>query len=444
MSNQPPHIAPSKATPLKIAINAQLVPGSDAGGVEGVLIALVKALGQLTDGPEEYTIIGPWQQPDWLQPYLGPNQRIVAGPRPKERFGGRVPRPLRPAVRRLHHALLQFIGADALQSRPLVPVSDGFYENLGCEAIHFPFQQFVICALPSIFNPHDLQHRHFPQFFTPRQLLERETLYPAACHFSQAVAVASQWIKGDVMRQYHVDPSKVQVIPFAPFSEAYVPPTPDVLATVRQKYALAGSFALYPAVTWPHKNHLRLLDALAHLRDRDGVRANLVCTGFLSEYYHATIKPHIAALGLGEQVRFLGLVPRDDLRALYRLADFVVSPSLFEAASSMMFEAWQDGTPVTCSNVTSLPQQAGDAALLFDPYSVDDIAGAMGQMAASADLRADLVARGTRRSEDFTWDRTARAYRALYRRLAGRVLSDEDQDLLAWDWMQDPRRNSED
>ena len=426
---------------MRVAINAQILPGGTAGGVVYALIGLIHALGQLDDGPEEYIIIGPWQDPAWLKPYVGPNQRIVQGPNPPQLSLRRILGPLRPVARKLRNLFVQFLGVGGLW--PEVPVSDGFYESLGCDVIHFPYQHFMLCAVPTIYNPHDLQHLHYPQFFTPSTIAWRETIYRAGCHFGHTVVVGSQWVKQDIVRRYRVDSDKIQVIPWAPPTQAYPEPTTDILDAVRKKYCLDAPFALYPSMTWEHKNHIHLLEALALLRDRDRLDVHLVCTGHQTSFW-PRIEKRLLALGLQEQVKFLGMVSPEDLRALYRLAQFVVIPTLFEATSGPLFEAWQDGTPVTCSAATSLPEQAGDAALLFDPLSVQAIADAVGQMATNPTLREDLRQRGTRRLKDFSWERTAKAYRAVYRRAAGRPLTEEDLWLLSWDWTREPRRKIED
>ncbi|MDR7417463.1 MAG: glycosyltransferase family 1 protein [Armatimonadota bacterium] len=418
---------------MRVAINAQVHPDSGIGGVISALIGLTSALGAL-DGPEEYVIIGPWQAPDWLRPYLGPNQRIVAGPRPRFDEVKALLGALRPVARAVTRRVRRVLtAAPAVR----VPSSDGFYERLGCDVLHFAYQDFVVCGLPSIYNPHDLQHLHYPEFFTAETLAWRAAFYPTGCRLAHTVVVASSWVKDDVVRQYGVDPGKVQVIPFGPPTQAYPEPTAETLARVRRDHRLDGPFALYPAMTWPHKNHLRLLDALALLRDRHRLRVTLVCTGHQNAFW-PTIRRRISELRLDDQVRFVGLVPPEDLRALYRLAQFVVVPTLFEAASGPLYEAWHEGVPVTCSDVTSLPEQAGDAALIFDPTSVEAIAAAVGEMATNPTLRDDLRRRGARRLKDFSWARTARAYRAVYRRAAGHTLSEEDQWLLTWDWMRTP------
>jgi len=420
---------------MRIAINAQIVPGLGTGGVESFVMKLVYGLGQLDDGPEEYIIIGDWQAPDWLTPYLGSNQRIVCRPKTMESSLAQRLGPLLPVAAKGRRLARQFLGVTQAASSSQAPVSDGFYESLGCDVIHFPYQAFAICALPSVYNPHDLQHLHYPQFFTPSQIAWREVIYPAGCHFTNTIAVGSEWVKQDIIDHYRVNPDKVQVIPGSPLMQTDTEPSH---ADVALKYQLQLPFALYPAVTWEHKNHIRLIEAIASLRTQ-GIRLNLVCTGYQNDFYER-IRERLVALNLQEQVRFLGLVPREDLQALYRLARFVVVPSLFEAASGPIFEAWQEGAPVTCSTVTSLPDQVGDAALLFDPLSVDSIADALTQMALDNALLRTLRQRGQRRLLDFSLERTARAYRAVYRRVAGVPLSEEDEYLLSWDWMREPQR----
>ena len=126
-----------------------------------------------------------------------------------------------------------------------------------------------------------------------------------------------------------------------------------------------------------------------------------------------------------------GFLDPRELRAVYARAEGVIIPSLFEAASAPLWEAWAAGKPAACSNVTSLPEQAGDAAIVFDPNSVNDVADAIARLWTSEDLRITLARRGAQRVGAFTWDRTARTFRAHYRRIAGAALSDDDADLMA-------------
>jgi len=327
-----------------------------------------------------------------------------------------------------------------LRTWPEVPLSDGFYESLGCDVIHFPTQSFTVCGIPSVYNPHDLQHLHYPQFFSASEIAWRETVYPAGCHFAKTVIVNSQWIKDDVTAQYGVAPAKVQVVPEAPPTQFAAEISDKDLQSTRARYALPDAFVLYPGVTWPHKNHARLFDALAHLRDTKGLIVPLVCTGARHDASWPQLQAQLSALRLGEQVRFLGFVPTLDLRCLYRLAHCLVMPTLFEANSLPVFEAWLEGTPVACSNVTALPEQIMAAGLLFDPHDSIAMADCIARLFQDDVLRADLRVKGHQRLHDFSWERTAKAYRAIYRRAAGQRLTAEDKGLLDWDWMRPPQK----
>ena len=437
---------------LKVAINVKVLSG-DAGGILQSTMGLIKALGKLEDGPERYTIVAhSADQLEWLKPLCGSNQQIVLKADWKHqnkevRANGarwtfawilkRVLGPFLPAARYIQHLL------STPREWPEVPVSDGFFESLGCDVVHFPTQGYMLCALPSIYNPHDLQHLHYPQFFTPTELTWRETIYPAACHFAHTVVVGTQWVKDDVIRRYRIDPDKIQVIPWAPPTHFYREPEPGRLAVVMEKYQLETTFAIYPAVTWPHKNHLRLLEALAYLRDHRGLVIPLICTGSRYTPFWPRIEACVRELNLSSQVKFLGFVPEEDLRALYRLSQFLVMPTLYEADSCPIHEAWSEGLPVASSNATALPDQVQDAGLLFNPKEILDIVDALEHMATDEKLRDELCERGFRRVKDFDWERTAKAYRALYRRAADRPLTEEDQVLLQWDWLRTPQRTVE-
>ena len=430
---------------LRVAINAQLKPDGGTGGTVTVLRALA-ALARLEDGPEEYVFVGPHDSTEWLRSILPPRQTVVRGPAPAGLSPDRLEPfkralgPLRPAargIRRLLNTTVQTAeeAASGLASSKSFapPRPKNFYEGLGCDVIHFPFQSYEPCALPTVYNPHDLQHLHHPEFFTASEVARREALHPSACRAARTVAVASEFVKRDVVEYYHVAPEKVQVIPWAP------PPLPEAstaedISTLWGKYGLIeGPFALYPAMTWEHKNHVRLLEALAVLRDRAGLVVRFVFTGHKTEFW-PRVERRVDELKLGGQVNFPGLIPHGELSALYRAAQFVFVPTLFEAASAPLFEAWQHGAPVACSSVTSLPEQAAGAAMLFDPFDVEAIAGALARMATDGELREELRRRGASRLEDFSLERTAKAYRAVYRRAAGLMLGEEDRQLLGWDW----------
>ncbi len=399
--------------------------------MEQFVMGLVRSLGQLQDGNEEYLIVTPASYPDWIAPQLGPNQRIVSPPPPgpgrivraRQRLGAAgylasvVWRPLRRSL-------------VSLTERPVVPDSNGFYESLGVDAVHFPYQQFARSALPSIYNPHDLQHLHYPQFFSKKELSRRETVYRAGCADAHAVVAESGWVRHDLARCYGVPNDRLYSLPMGAPVAMYGPIGEQTLQEVRRRLRVPDYFALYPAQTWPHKNHIRLLEAIAMARDEHRVSTPLVCTGVKNDYW-PRIEQRIDQLALRDSVHFLGYVTPIELRALYRLAQFLVIPSLFEGGGFPVLEGFSEGTPVACANATSLPEYGGDAVLLFEPASTESIAGALVRMATDPALRDSLRQRGTERIRGFDWSVTARSYRALYRKVAGRPLSDEDLSLLS-------------
>lgn len=425
---------------LRVAIAAHAGPGGTSGTAR-MIASLIHALGKLEDGNEKYLIVVRSEEHyAWLKPLLGPNAEIVREPqsmkeverRNRERMGMSLIRILKSALGSLLPAARGIQGLINLPRYwPEVPLSNGFYEELGSDVLHIPNQPFFLCAIPTVYNPHDLQHLHYPQFFLPETLAWRETVFPAGCHFAHAVVVGSNWVKEDVIRWYRVDPDKIQVIFEAPTTESQSEPSEELLSTVRNKYQIEPPFAFYPALTWPHKNHIRLLEALALLRDTQGLVVRLVCPGTHRKDFWPKIEGCLRELKLSSQVKFLGHIPDADLKALYGLAQFLVFPTLFEAISLPIFEAWLAGLPVACSNATALPEQVRDAALIFDATSAESIAHAVGRMATDAELRKDLRRRGAERIKDFTWERTARTYRAVYRRVAGFPLTEEDRFLLS-------------
>jgi len=411
---------------LTVCIDARINP-EVVGGVGSVVIALAAGLSALDPGDEEYVFLATRGRSAWLEDYLGGAARIEE-----------VDVPPAPATTPLRLLARRVPGGEwwrrrrppsAKQLAAEVPISDGAVERLGADVVHFPKQSAFLTDVPSIFHPHDLQHLHLPEFFTRRQIELRELAYRAYAAQAQLVAVASTWQREDVMRQYDLPAEKVQVIPWAPPTSEYPPADAEELAAVRRRLKLPDAFVLYPAQTWPHKNHLALLEALAMLR-RDGLVVPLVSTGRLTEFA-PVLQRRAADLGLDQDVRWLGFVSPHDLVALYRLARAAVIPTKFEASSFPLSEAFQLGCPAACSTVTSLPAQAGDSALLFDPDDHAEIADAVRRLWTDESLRELLAERGRANIARFTLDRTARHFRAHYRRLAGRELSEDDVALLS-------------
>jgi glycosyltransferase involved in cell wall biosynthesis len=410
--------------PVRIGVDARLVGGM-AGGVEHVVVGLARGLSRLSDGEETYHFLAFADETEWIAPHLSGPCRLLVGREKAPRHGWKeiVSRWFPPA-----RAIWKAIRLRFRQRYLAIPRSDGTIESAGLELMHFPKQNAFITGVPSIFHPHDLQHLHHPEFFDPFSILYLEKTYRFFCEQARLVATTSTWIKDDLVAQYGLAPEKVAVVPLAPAVGAHTAATDAEVQAARAKFALPDRFAFYPAQTWPHKNHLALVEALALVRQQHGIDIPLVLSGRRNNYYERVAA---RARALGVQIHSVGFVTVNELQAVYRLATCVVVPSKFEAASFPLWEAFFAGAPAACSNVTSLPRQAADAALLFDPDRVDQIAEAVFRLWTDAGLRDTLVERGRRNVARFTWDRTARLFRAHYRRLLGVNFTAEDAALLA-------------
>jgi glycosyltransferase involved in cell wall biosynthesis len=404
--------------PLTVVLDARIRHGQ-TGGIESVVLGLASGLSAL-EGNERYIFLTIRGEDEWITPQLGGQATAVSVP---DRAGNLVHRlrPLGEKISPLHALARRVIRGGG------PPRSDGVIERIGAQVIHFVHQWGFLTDVPSIYHPHDLQHRHLPELFDTAQIEVRDRWYTALAQRAEMVAVASTWTRDDVIRELHVEAEKAWVIPWAPpldvpaFSGRF--PTPEVGAL-----GLPSRYILYPAQTWPHKNHSALIRALALLAS-DGMTVSLVLTGRKNAGAPA-IESVIERLGLIRQVKWLGFVEPSVLREVYRRATAVVIPSLFEAASGPLWEAFSAGVPAACSTVTSLPDQAGDAALLFDPHDTHAIAEAIRLLWTDDALRRKLVARGRERVSLFTWDRTARLFRAHYRRIASREMTQEDIELI--------------
>ncbi len=410
---------------LRVCLDARLAGGT-AGGVEQVVIGLASGLSRLDDGREEYFFLTYPDADDWISPYIsGPCRRLSAVRHPIATWRA----DLRSRIPFAHRAWKRF-GAVAGEWTVGIPSSDGTIEAAGIDVMHFATQDAFHTNVPSIYHPHDLQHVHLPEFLSPRERLVRDVRYRTFCAQAEMVAVVSSWVQADVRSHYGLPAEKVRVIPWAPVLTEYPTPTDRDLAETRRKFQLPEEFVFYPAQTWAHKNHIGLLEALSIVRERYGIEIPFVGTGAKNGHF-ASIERRVRELRLGDLVQFLGFVSPLELQCLYRLCRCVAIPSKFEAASFPLWEAFLAGAPAACSNVTSLPRQAGDAALLFDPDRHDQIADAVVRLWTDGELRAVLADRGKHNVARFSWDRTARTFRAHYRRIGGEPLTPEDQALVS-------------
>lgn len=278
-------------------------------------------------------------------------------------------------------------------------------------APHYVLPPLTPCR--SVVTIHDCIHLRFPQYLPHRlaYVYARSSLW-VATHRASRVLTVSETSKRDILRYFRVPESKIDVI-YNAIDERLGEATDAELAEVRERYQLNDPFVLYAGNIKPHKNLERLIEAFNTLRRGELEHVKLLIIGDEISKYPA-LRRAVHRHKLHKHVRFFGFVPDKTLASLYRLASVFVFPSLYEGFGLPPLEAMAAGTPVITSNVSSLPEVVGDAAILIDPYEPDAIADAMRRVLTDERLRADLRQKGLARVKEFSWERSVQRVRAIY------------------------------
>jgi len=278
----------------------------------------------------------------------------------------------------------------------------------GATLYHSPYYLMPYFSwVPTVLTCHDLIPLIYPEHFTSGQRLIFRLAHILALKAARKVIAVSHATKADLIRYFSVDPQRIVVIPEAADAR-FQPQLPDRIAAVLRKYALPEKYVLSVGSNKPHKNLQRLIEAWRISSCKLHVSSfKLVIAGHWDERYPEA-KRLTEELGLKDQVLFIGPVADPDLPALYSGAALFVFPSLYEGFGLPVVEAMACGTPVICSNVASLPEVAGDAALLVDSLDVNKLAAAMRTVLTDGELREGMHGKGLVQAKKFSWEQTAR------------------------------------
>jgi glycosyltransferase involved in cell wall biosynthesis len=267
----------------------------------------------------------------------------------------------------------------------------------------------AIPAAPQVTTILDVIYERFPQTHSGARALGMRSLVPLAARRSRRVLTLSEASKRDIVGLLGVDPGRVDVTYLGPGMPDDVEPVPE--RTLRDRFELGElPILLTVSAKRPHKNLDRLFEAVARL-DRPMV---LVVPGYETPF-EPELRTRAEAVAPG-RIRFTGWIDDAELEGLYRAATALVFPSLAEGFGLPVLEAMIRGLPVACSNTSSLPEIARDAAAYFDPYDVGAIVDAIDSLLADADLRSRLREAGFRQAAKFRWSDTARATMRSYER----------------------------
>ncbi len=279
-------------------------------------------------------------------------------------------------------------------------------------APHYVLPPLVMCR--SVVTIHDCIHLMFPQYLPSRAALTyaRASITLASRRATRVLTV-SESSKRDILRFVDVPADKIDVI-YNAYDERFgIEPREEDMSRVRERYQLQDAFVLYAGNVKPHKNLERLIDAFDLVRKRGLEHLKLVLIGDEISRY-AALRRAVHHHQLHKYVRFLGYLPEETLAVMYRLAGVFVFPSLYEGFGLPPLEAMASGTPVVTSNVSSLPEVAGDAAVLVDPYHPEAIADGIERVLCDEALRRDLRAKGLARARQFSWEASVRRVREIY------------------------------
>jgi glycosyltransferase involved in cell wall biosynthesis len=283
---------------------------------------------------------------------------------------------------------------------------------------HYVLPPLTPCR--SVVTIHDCIHLRFPQYLPSRAAYAyaRGSLW-AATHRADRVLTVSEASKKDILDYFHIPETKIDVIYNAIDERFNEPPAPDEIERVKERYQLNDPFVLYAGNIKPHKNLERLIEAFHMFRRPPFENVKLLIIGDEITKY-PTLRRAVHRLKLHKHVRFFGFVPDQTLAALYRLAAVFVFPSLYEGFGLPPLEAMASGAPVITSNVSSLPEVVGDAAVLIDPYNPEAIADAMRRVLSDESLRQQLKERGHIRARHFSWDRSIQRVHEIYQEVLSR------------------------
>jgi glycosyltransferase involved in cell wall biosynthesis len=250
------------------------------------------------------------------------------------------------------------------------------------------------CA--SVVTVHDITFALHPEWFTERLRARLALLVPLSMRRARRIIAISENTKRDIVAQYHVDPEKITV--------TYLAPRP-AFCRAQDTAPARERFWLYVGNVEPRKNIETVIRALAILR-QEGVEVPLVIAG-KPGYLYGSVLELIDALAVGRLVDFRGYVPDAELLDLYAKCTALLHPALYEGFGLTPLEAMYQGTPVIASNASSVPEVAGDAALLIEPCDANAWASRMRDILDHPELRTDLATRGRRRAQAFSWERCA-------------------------------------
>ena len=382
-SSSSPLADPSHAEGARVGVNLLwLVPGV-VGGSEQAVVEMLTALADKPPDDISYSLYA-------LESFIGAHARLA------ERLPTE-PLPLRGRM------------------KPLRVVAEGTWlaravRRDGIDLMHYPGGTVPVGSrVPAVLNLHDIQPFDMPENFQPVKRAYLHKMVPRAVDEAHRVIVPSEFVRTNVLDRFGGSPDRVRVVPWG---VAPINVDASTIAKVRARYDLPERWYVYPAITYPHKNHLTLVHAFAKLAARHSDIV-LVLTGHRAGSEEA-VRTEVSRLGISDRVRRTGRIPRDHVMGLLAGAVGMTFPSRYEGFGLPILEAMAASTPVVAARATALPEAVGDAGLLVEADDADAWCDAMEEL-LSTDTHDRLSLAGRQHAARFSWANTADATVKIHR-----------------------------
>lgn len=266
----------------------------------------------------------------------------------------------------------------------------------------------------TVLTVHDLSFLRVPEAASPGLRQYLEAVVPRSVQRANYVLADSEATKQDLISYYKTDPGKIEVL----YSgvDSHFQPVTDMatISRVRQQYSIPDHpYVLSVGTVQPRKNYPKLIEAVARLRQTDLCVVIVGGKGWLEDPIYESIRQ----FGMQDRVIFTGFVADDDLPAIYSGSLCMALPSLYEGFGLPVLEAMSCGVPIITSNLSSLPEVAGDAGILVSPTNLDEIVNALERVVDDGTLRESMIAKGMQQAQKFSWKAGAQQLHHIYDRL---------------------------
>jgi len=290
------------------------------------------------------------------------------------------------------------------------------------DLLHVQYTAPVGCPVPVVVSVHDVSFLEHPEYFTSARARQLQFTVGRTVRSAARILTGSEFSRRSILKVYgDLDEDLVVAVPNAAAPEFRPISRESAAAMVGKRFGIAGPFVFCVGDLQPRKNHVGLIRAYARLlRAYPQIKHNLVIAG-KETWFGPRVHEAARESGVGERIQFFGFVSDSDLLQLYNACDLFVFPSFYEGFGLPALEAMACGRAVVCSNTSALPEVVDGAAILFDPYAIDEIVRALADLLLDHELKARMERLGLQRAAHFSWQKTAQQTLEVFQEVTERA-----------------------